>query len=80
MSACDLEEITAATAAGAAAAAAAVARNKTTGNSKPAKLNKAACRRADKDSFFLVPFLIDPNLTRSHTFFLNKLALFLYSE
>ena len=76
MSACDLEEITAA-----AAAATAVVRNKTTGNSKPAKLNKAACRRADRDPFFLVPFLIDPNLTRSHTFFfLNKLALFLYSE
>ena len=51
MSACDLEEITAATAAAAAAAAAAVVRNKTTGNSKPAKLNKAACRRADRDSF-----------------------------
>ena len=44
----------AATAAAAAAAAAvAVVRNKTTGNSKPAKLNKAACRRADRDSFFL---------------------------
>ena len=43
---------------------------------KTSQAEQSSLQTRRQGFFFLVPFLIDPNLTRSHTFFLNKLALF----